>query len=96
MEMEESFLQAVTDAVRREILESLHCCIPGNILVYDPETGKKDRVHKMLRDNRIRYFAPADYREGTELDNLVKAVIDKTAAYEKLETKHISDVYETR
>ena len=67
-----------------------------SIGVYDPETGKKDRVHKMLRDNRIRYFAPADYREGTELDNLVKAVIDKTAAYEKLETKHISDVYETR
>ena len=67
-----------------------------SIGVYNPESADRTKVIKMLRDNRIRYFAPADYREGTELDNLVKAVIDKTAAYEKLETKHISDVYETR
>jgi len=56
----------------------------------------KERVHKMLRDNRIRYIAPADYREDTELDALMKAIIDKTAAYEKLENKHVTDVYETR
>ncbi len=67
-----------------------------SIGVYNPETGDKARVHKMLSDNRIRYFAPADYRDGSELDGLVRAIIDKTAAYEKLETKHISDVYETR
>ncbi|MBR6172491.1 MAG: haloacid dehalogenase-like hydrolase [Eubacterium sp.] len=67
-----------------------------SIGVYNPETMNKERVHKMLRDNRIRYFAPADYRDGTELDSLVKAIIDKTAAYEKLETKHVVDVYETR
>ena len=67
-----------------------------SIGVYNPETMNKERVHKMLRDNRIRYFAPADYRDGTELDYLVKAIIDKTAAYEKLETKHVMDVYETR
>lgn len=67
-----------------------------SIGVYNPETMNKERVHKMLRDNRIRYFAPADYRDGTELDGLVKAIIDKTAAYEKLETKHVVDVYETR
>ncbi len=67
-----------------------------SIGVYNPETMNKERVHKMLRDNRIRYFAPADYRDGSELDCLVKAIIDKTAAYEKLETKHVADVYETR
>ena len=39
MEMDESFLQAVTEAIRREILDSLHCCMPGNILEYDPESG---------------------------------------------------------
>ena len=63
--------------------------------VYDPEKGNKDRVYKMLRDNRIRYIAPADYREGTELDGLLKDIIDKTSAYEKLENKHVKDVYET-
>ena len=45
----------------------------------------------MLRDNRIRYIAPADYNAGSELDELVKAIIDKTAAYEKLENKHVKD-----
>lgn len=29
-------------------------------------------------------------------DALMKAIIDKTAAYEKLENKHVTDVYETR
>ena len=62
-----------------------------SIGVYHPETQKKDRVYKMLRDNRIRYIAPADYNDGSELDELVKAIIDKTAAYEKLENKHIKD-----
>lgn len=67
-----------------------------SIGVYDPETQNKKRVYKMLKDNRIRYFAPADYRDGSELDSLVKAVIDKTAAFEILENKHVRDIYETR
>ena len=28
--------------------------------------------------------------------SLLKAIIDKTAAYEVLETKHVKDTYETR
>ncbi len=57
--------------------------------VYDPETGNRDKVHRMLRENRIRYFAPADYSAGSELDNLLKAIILKTAANEVLEEKHV-------
>lgn len=57
--------------------------------VYNPVTCDKTKVKKMLRDNRIRYFAPADYRDGGELDLLIKSIIDKTAAYEALERKHI-------
>ncbi len=56
-----------------------------SIGVYNCETGDKRKVHKMLKDNRIRYFAAADYREGTEIDTLVKAIIDRTAANEALE-----------
>ena len=29
--------------------------------VYDPATEDRRKVHKMMRDRRIRYFAPADY-----------------------------------
>jgi len=63
--------------------------------VYDPTTGNKEKVHKMMRDKRIRYFAPADYREGSELEQLVKAIIDKTSVYEVLENKHFEDLADT-
>ena len=53
--------------------------------VYDPTTGDKCKVQKMLRDNRIKYYAPADYREDTELDKLIKTIIRKTRESEKLE-----------
>ncbi len=63
-----------------------------SIGVYDPDTGNKEKVNKMLRDNRIRYIVPADYSEGTGLDCLLKAIIDKTAAFEVLENKHLEDL----
>lgn len=59
-----------------------------SIGVFNAETQDKVKVYKMMRDNRIKYFAPADYSEGTELDVLVKAIIDRTASNEALETIH--------
>ena len=59
-----------------------------SIGVYDPETGNMEKVRKMMRDNRIGYFAPADYTEGSELDRLVRQIIRRTAANEALETAH--------
>ena len=59
-----------------------------SIGVYNGETNDKAKVYKMMRDGRIKYFAPADYSEGTELDALVKAIIDRTAANEALESIH--------
>ncbi|MBZ2022269.1 hypothetical protein K1I96_12490, partial [Streptococcus sanguinis] len=41
----------------------------------------------MIRENRIGYFAPADYSEGKELDNLIKLMIDKAVFNEQLEEK---------
>ncbi len=64
--------------------------------VYNAVTRDKSKVYAMFRTNRIRYFAPADYSEGGELDRLLKAVIDKTAAYEKLEDRHVENLIETR
>ena len=63
--------------------------------VYNPETGKKEKVQKMLRDQRIRYYAPADYTEGSELDTLVRKIILRTSANEALEAAHFRCVTET-
>ena len=56
-----------------------------SIGVYNNDTLDKTKVYKMLHDKRIKYFAPADYTDGSKLDVLVKAIIDRTAANEILE-----------
>ncbi len=65
-----------------------------SIGVYDPDTENKAKVIKMIKDGRIHHFAQADYTEGSPLDLLVKAIIDKTAAYEILEEKHLANMAE--
>jgi len=59
-----------------------------SIGVYDPESRDKSKVRKMMREDRIKYYAPADYTDGSELDSLVKSIIDRTAANEKLMSEH--------
>ena len=60
-----------------------------SIGVYDPVKKDKDKVYKMMRYHRIRYYAPADYSNSSKLDTLVKQIIRKTAAYEVLEGEYI-------
>ncbi len=59
-----------------------------SIGVFNPDSDDKTKVYKMIRENRIKYFVPADYRESSELDILLKNIVDKTVAYEKLEEQH--------
>ena len=61
-----------------------------SIGVYSAVTKDKSKVYKMMRDNRIRYFAPADYSPGTELDAPMKAIIDRTVRNEALESKYFA------
>ena len=61
-----------------------------SIGVYNSETKDKTKVYKMMRDGRIKYYVAADYSENSELDVLVKAIIDRTATNEVLETIHYS------
>lgn len=66
-----------------------------SIGVYNPSEDEESRyrkVHQMMKDKRIKYFAPADYTEGSELDTLVKTIIERTAVNEKLERKHFSNM----
>ena len=62
-----------------------------SIGVYNPETNDKRKVYKMMGDKRIKYFAPADYTENSDLDKLVKAIIDQTASNEKLMSFHYNN-----
>jgi hypothetical protein len=59
-----------------------------SIGVFNSNTLDKTKVYKMLHDNRIKFFAPADYSNGSQLDGLVKAIIDRTATNEVLENIH--------
>ncbi len=52
--------------------------------VYDGARENTEAVFRMLRENRIRYFTAADYREGSELESLVFRILDKIAADEVL------------
>lgn len=58
-----------------------------SIGVYNADVKDKTKVYKMMRENRIKYHAPADYSEGKELDTLLKAIIDRTAENEALESR---------
>ena len=62
-----------------------------SIGVFNPETNDRTKVYRMTRDNRIDYFVPADYSENTELDTLIKTIIDKTVFNELLENKKNND-----
>lgn len=67
-----------------------------SIGVYNPDTKDKSKVMKMMNDNRIRHYAPADYSENKELDQLIKAIIDKTASYEVLESHYYKNLAEAK
>lgn len=65
-----------------------------SIGVYNPETKDKRKVYKMMEDKRIKYYTPADYTEGSELDELVKTIINTTASNEKLMSIHYQNKQE--
>lgn len=62
-----------------------------SIGVYDPASANKQAVYQMIRENRIRYFVPADYTAKSPMDTLIKTIINKTAAYERLEEISINN-----
>jgi phosphoserine phosphatase len=59
-----------------------------SIGVYNTQSNDKSKVYQMMRDERIKYFVPADYNQGQELDCLVKNIIERTAKNEQLERKY--------
>ena len=42
-------------------------------------------MYKRQHDNRVSHVCPADYSEGSDMDVLVKTIIDKIDLDDKLE-----------
>ena len=58
----------------------------GNaIAVYKPKSSQREKAIKLLKDKRVNFALPADYREGTALDIVVKTILDKIATERNLE-----------
>ena len=52
-----------------------------SIAVYDPDSTPRDRdkVHRLISEDRVNFVAAADYREGTAVDLIVKGLIGRIA-----------------
>lgn len=52
-----------------------------SIAVYNPQSGSgRAKSEQLVRDGRVSYVCPADYREGSDADAVVRTIIDKIAA----------------
>ena len=53
---------------------------------------KDDETYKQLvADKRVDYVSLADWRENSQLDQIIKAIIDKIALQHQLETFSVQD-----
>jgi 2-hydroxy-3-keto-5-methylthiopentenyl-1-phosphate phosphatase len=65
-----------------------------SIGVYAPKSKKKSEVEKLLDEGRVSYVAHANYSEGGDLDQIIKAVLDQASSkasiekYANMTTKH--------
>lgn len=51
------------------------------IAVYPPRTSKaKEKTGELITQGRVNFVAPAVYSEGSDIDAIVKAIVDKVAA----------------
>ncbi len=57
-----------------------------SIAVY--KNGQKNKVDSLLIDDRVDFLAEADYREGSELNKIVKMIMNKIASQTMLEEIH--------
>ena len=57
----------------------------SSIAVYEPGNQKKEEIaERLFNQSRVDFFSPADYSYGADLDQLVKAIICKIKADDRL------------
>ena len=56
-----------------------------SIAVYNPEEeGQRTLLNELIRDNRVNHVCPADYSDNSEIDTIVKTIIDKVIMDQRL------------
>ncbi|WP_396270007.1 haloacid dehalogenase-like hydrolase [Granulicella cerasi] len=52
-----------------------------SVAVYDPSRTDRDmsKVHRLIADRRVDFVAPADYREKSQLEIIVKGIVGRMA-----------------
>ncbi|MCA3757316.1 MAG: haloacid dehalogenase-like hydrolase [Phenylobacterium sp.] len=52
-----------------------------SVAVYDPKRTDRDldKIHKLISDGRVEFVAPADYKQNSQLDIIVKGIIGRIA-----------------
>jgi len=64
----------------------------GNaIAVYRPKSNHRKNAIKLLSDNRVNFALPADYRENSQLDHVVKTILDKMATERDLDILKVKE-----
>ena len=59
-----------------------------SVAVYNPaQKGARKELNALIRDNRVNHVCPADYTEGSEIDIVVRAIIDKVATDHRLKQR---------
>ncbi|MBI9039507.1 MAG: haloacid dehalogenase-like hydrolase [Bacteroidales bacterium] len=49
-----------------------------SIAVFKPNTrGARKKTEKLISDGRVNFIAPADYKNGSNIDKIVKNILDK-------------------
>lgn len=55
--------------------------------VYDPEKNNRAKVYKLYNDDRLNFYAPADYTERSDLYRYIQQIIEEIAAREKIKAE---------
>lgn len=52
-----------------------------SVAVYDPRRHDSDlsKIHRLISDDRVNFVAPADYREDSQIDIIVKGILGRIA-----------------
>lgn len=55
-----------------------------SIAVYKPKSNKKKIAERLIKEDRVNFMAPADYSENSQIEKMVKSIIDKIISDKKL------------